>query len=232
MSFELPVCAFLPVVHVEHENQARKNARVALENGAHGFFLITHGVIDDRELHRIYKVLRKEFPNEWIGVNFLSLVPEQIFSILPKDVSGLWVDDAGLRFPEQHARLVMGRRQEMRADWKGQYFGGVAFKYQPELPELGRPADRAKLAAPFVDVITTSGSGTGSAPGVDKIRLMKEAVPDKPLAIASGMTPENIRTFLPYADYFLVATGISDSHTELNSTRVRAFADIVRSHTP
>ncbi|MCD8309993.1 MAG: hypothetical protein LUB83_02070 [Prevotellaceae bacterium] len=41
------------------------------------------------------------------------------------------------------------------------------------------------------------------------------------LAIASGITPQNVTDYLPYVDYYLVATGISDSFTEINPDKLR-----------
>lgn len=57
---------------------------------------------------------------------------------------------------------------------------------------------------------------------------MKEALGDLPLAIASGITPDNIKRYLPYADCYLVATGISKSFTELDEARLRALVGRVR----
>lgn len=225
----LPKRAFLPVIHVVGLEQAKRNAAIALTQGAHGFFLISHGSLKALELLRIQRELRNFLPRAWIGINFLDLVPEQIFGFIKDDISGLWVDDVGLKFAEQTAIQVMQRRLVLRREWNGLYFGGVAFKHQPVHSQLGEPPRQAKIAAPFLDVITTSGVATGIAPDVQKIREMKLAVPEKPLAIASGLTPENAHEFLPYADHFLVATGISDTFTELNPNRVRQFADIIRS---
>jgi len=59
---------------------------------------------------------------------------------------------------------------------------------------------------------------------------MKEAMGDHPLAIASGITPENVGTFLPYVDYVLCATGISDDFHNLNPDRVRQLVETVRSN--
>lgn len=57
---------------------------------------------------------------------------------------------------------------------------------------------------------------------------MKAAVGDFPLAIASGITPENVGEYLPWCDCFLVATGISCSFEELDPERVRALVGRVR----
>jgi predicted TIM-barrel enzyme len=80
-----------------------------------------------------------------------------------------------------------------------------------------------------MDVVTTSGPGTGRAAEVTKIQRMREALGDAPLAIASGITPENVDQYLPYADCFLVATGISRSDGEFDSRRVLALVERVKS---
>jgi predicted TIM-barrel enzyme len=79
-----------------------------------------------------------------------------------------------------------------------------------------------------MDVVTTSGPGTGEAAHVDKIRVMKEALDDFPLAIASGITPQNVGDYLPFSDCYMVATGISSSFVELDPRLVRNLVDTVR----
>jgi predicted TIM-barrel enzyme len=63
-----------------------------------------------------------------------------------------------------------------------------------------------------------------------KIQAMKLALGDSPLAIASGITPENIRRYLPHADAFLVATGISRSFTELDPEKLKTLMRHVNSN--
>jgi len=58
---------------------------------------------------------------------------------------------------------------------------------------------------------------------------MKAALGDAPLAVASGITPENVSRHLPFADCFLVATGISRSFIELDPSRARKLVERVRS---
>nr|NIN71503.1 hypothetical protein [Gemmatimonadota bacterium]NIO31186.1 hypothetical protein [Gemmatimonadota bacterium] len=53
------------------------------------------------------------------------------------------------------------------------------------------------------------------------------AVGGFPLAIASGITPENVGDYLDVADCFLVATGISSSFTELDPVKVRSLIEQV-----
>ena len=136
------------------------------------------------------------------------------------------MDNAGIdeRTADQtEAEEILSERQ--RRGWGGLYFGGVAFKYQRAVEDLERAAS---LAAKYMDVVTTSGPGTGKAATRDKIKAMKRALADTPLAIASGVTPENVVDYLDFADPFLVATGISRSWSHLDPVLVRALVETVR----
>lgn len=212
--------AFLAVVHVEGGAQALRNAYIAREEGADGIFLINHS-IPYSSLFECYQAVRDQLPGFWIGLNCLDLGRSAV-NFIPKDTAGLWVDNAGIK---EHGNLVAEAKEfaniRTKSQWHGLYFGSVAFKYQGEVADVAKVAC---LAIPFVDVITTSGAGTGKAADIHKIRKMKEAVGDHPLAIASGITPENVREYMPHADCFLVATGVSNSHTEFNAKRVRALS--------
>ena len=215
---------FLAVIHFESEVQTLRNAKIAEQEGADGIFLINHH-LSHRELIRCYENVRTQLPTFWVGLNCLDL-GRMAVGIIPKNTAGLWVDNAGIddsENPVVEAQRFVAIRE--RSGWQGLYFGGVAFKYQEEIRDVALAARRA---VSFVDVVTTSGSRTGKAADIKKIRHMKEAISTHPLAIASGITPENVREYMPYADCFLVATGISDSHTELNPARVRKLANMLR----
>lgn len=87
--------------------------------------------------------------------------------------------------------------------------GGAAFKYTSGYTaEAGKAAFQAADLAPYVDVVTTSGEQTGAPPNPDKIRAMKAAVGDRPLAIASGVSVANIDDYRGAADQLLVASSI------------------------
>lgn len=49
-----------------------------------------------------------------------------------------------------------------------------------------------------------------------------------PLAIASGITATNVEQFTPYADAFLVATGVSSSFHELDEEKMKKLAEILK----
>lgn len=215
---------FLAVIHAESLGQVERNMRIAIMAGADGAFLINHSISADR-LIPIYASMRGTYPNFWLGMNMLDLKPVDALGRMPDNEGGLWVDDAGIVdegvLPEA---ITFKRYRRDTSSWKGIYFGGVAFKHQAPIINL---VEVAKGATSYVDVVTTSGSATGSAPSVAKIRAMKMAIGDHPLAVASGMTPENVHEYKPFADCFIVATGISDSFYEINPARAAKFREVL-----
>ena len=60
-----------------------------------------------------------------------------------------------------------------------------------------------------MDVVTTSGRATGAAAHVKKISDMREGCGDAAMALASGVTPENVSQYVSLIDAILVATGVS-----------------------
>ncbi len=218
---------FLAVIHSESAEQSLRNTEIAKANGADGVFLINHKMSAD-DLFSVYRAVREAYPDFWIGLNCLDLSPLRMFRVVSGCVSGVWSDNAGFGELENDPLLAVKlswKAREERSDWNGLYFGGVAFKYQKNVYDATYVA---WLVMPYLDVVTTSGDATGSPPLVSKIKRMKKAIGDFPLAIASGMAPENVSEFMPHADCFFVATGISKSFTELDAERVSRFAKAIQ----
>ena len=145
-----------------------------------------------------------------MGVNLLGRDLESVmFAVAREKLHGFWTDDAEYKpFPTA-----------------GLWFGSVAFKYRALIAAHNYGAVARQAVAIGVDVVTTSGPGTGRAPDVSKIQTMSEALGGHPLAIASGITPENVEAFLPFAQAYLVATGIEREFGEFDAARVKALAD-------
>lgn len=214
---------FLPVIHVVNKEQTLQNVTIAIEAQADGIFLINHN-IHAGELVSVFRAVKNNFPDLWIGINFLDLYREDsAATTINIGADGLWTDDAGVYEGMTNAPIS---RDRLLGQWKGLYFGGVAFKYQKKVDDV---ASVAKLAIDAVDAITTSGTRTGTAPNVDKISSMREAIGNFPMAIASGITVENVKKFLPYNDCFLVATGISFNHTELDPKKTQLLSSSIHS---
>ncbi len=213
-----PLPRFTTVIHVSSDAQAVEQANIAFDNGAGGIFLIDH----DRyasDLIETYERVRGEicYENKWVGVNFLDQHPWMAFQLASTMVGldAVWSDG--------YQGLEPGVGQKNRC----MTFVGSAFKYQRHPLDV---AEEAKRVSELCDVVTTSGPGTGMAASIDKIRLMKGALGEKPLALASGVTVDNVGLFLPYVDCFLVATGISKSFHELDPEKVKAMAQIINNY--
>jgi len=214
--FQSNTCVVLPVIHVVDEQQTETNIQRVIDGGCEGVFLINHDFDVDAFLP-IIKHARMKFPDFWIAVNFLAVTGKDAFPILGKlesegiRIDGYWGDDA--RIDEFSDRNNQSEAEEIlyvkrRSGWNGIYFGGTCFKKQREvLPE--NYAASARLATNFMDVVTTSGIATGHAADTGKIEVFRNACGDCAIALASGVTPENVHQYSDMADCLMVATGIN-----------------------
>ncbi len=212
--FKTPGAAVLPVIHTLDVAQATSNIRIAIQEGAQGVFLINHDFEYD-QLLPILRDVRQAFPWLWLGVNFLGVTGARAFPVLGDlqhndcAIDAYWADDARIdeRADRQSEALEIDRVREA-SGWRGLYFGGTAFKKQRAVaPEHFDRA--ATLACDHMDVVTTSGVATGQAADLGKIRTFRSACGDHPIAIASGVTPDNIAQYAPLLDAILIATGIN-----------------------
>ena len=203
----------LPVIHALDNGQVSENIRILVGEGAPGCFLINHDFGVDRFLP-IVRETRSAWPSLWMGVNFLAVTGRDAFPVLGGlgktgcPVDAYWADNARIdeigRDPSE-ARQIAAMRAA--SGWPGLYFGGTAFKKQRPV-EPAHWQDAAREAAPFMDVVTTSGVATGEEADLQKVREFRAGVGDAPLALASGVTPGNARRYAD-VDAFLVATGIN-----------------------
>lgn len=217
--------AIMPVIHLQSCQQARNSVQIAADHNVDGIWLIDHQARNPHYLISVYAELREEFPELWMGTNFLGLHPEDAFELLPETLQGYWSDDFGLAqalenhvFTEVSSRVCQAQRE---SGWRGLHFGGMAFKYQRPVPDEAL-FGLAKIAGEIVGdlgVITTSGEKTGAAPAIEKVAAIKrglsEVGPKLPLAIASGTDETNIAMLAEHVDCFLVASSITEHQTEL-----------------
>jgi hypothetical protein len=198
----------LPVIHPVSKTTALDSIQTAVESDADGIFLINQGMSTAQVLGFIPEV-HQRYPDLWIGVNLLGAEPEEVIGLIADlPVGGIWSDNAEI--DELSDTQPAGERFQQarnKAGWQGLYFGGVAFKYQREVPAPLLP-DAATRARPWMDVITSSGPGTGYAASVEKAKALRAGAGTHPLALASGVSPENVDEFLPYVDAYLVASEI------------------------
>ncbi len=233
--FKSPGPVVTPVIHVLDLKQTLTNIGHAVRLGAPGVFLINHDFSVD-EFLPVLRATRAECPDVWLGVNFLAQPGRVAFPVLGRlaaegcQIDAYWADDACLdeRQPSQtEAEAIAAMRAA--SGWQGLYFGGVCFKKQrPVDPALN--AHAARLARPFMDVVTTSGIATGEAADLTKIAAFREGLGHAPLAIASGITPDNAAIYAADVDCFLVATGINRAGDfyNIDPARLVALLDFTR----
>lgn len=206
----------LAVIH-SRPKDALKNAITAMSCGCDGVFFISHGDMTPAEL--LYLSDSDVFPNPQ-GVNLLGFSVVDAMNMVGSRASMLWSDytPSGLE-----RETLESEKHDM--SFSGLFFGGVAFKYQPQPSDLRKAAEDVRG---FVDVLTTSGDGTGYAPEVEKLAVLAEGFGNK-IAVASGVTPENVVPMLPYLSHILVSTGISKDFYTIDQEKCKRLVDVVKS---
>lgn len=230
-----------PVIHVASVTQVLREMSVAVKHPVDGVFLIDHDANDARLLECI-RAARSEHTNLFLGANFIRRPLLEALDILARafgraiPLDAIWADDAGLNQvtdgnarAQAEARTVSDaislRREQL--GWAGQYFGGVAFKYQAPvamefLPRLGEVAGR------HVDVPTTSGPGTGQAAETSKLHALRVGLGMHPLALASGITPDNVGEYVGLVDHILVSSGITNPVGNIDEDKLARLLENVR----
>ena len=62
----------------------------------------------------------------------------------------------------------------------------------------------------LADGVIVTGVATGAGTDPAEVALVREAVPDCPVLVGSGVTPETVGGFLPYADGFIVGSSLQE----------------------
>ena len=214
------------VIHHQSADLTLEQAQAVLALGADGVFLISHEGQDAalpplaQQLVQRYshaRTLRGQRP-VW-GLNLLQTPPLAALELAGQaGADALWVSAPGVTSagvtPEGHNLAQSMRRWPQVSVW-----GCVAFKYQPDEPD---PPAAAAAALALGMHPTTSGAGTAQAPDVTKIAAMSQAVQGR-LAIASGMTVENVERYAPWVSDILVSTGVSLDAHHVDPARLTAF---------
>ncbi len=225
---------FLPVIHFNKQEEFFRSVDVAVNAGADGLFFIKQGGISAIGLDEYIEKVQSKYPEMWIGVNYLCDNSRALSRLSNKSLTihGLWCDDGMIVDNEDipiDADLFRDKMNDSRkaGRWNGLYFGGVAFKYQKPVKNIDLAA---RIAKEYIDVITTSGDGTGKAAKPDKVITFRKAIGDHALALASGVTCTNVKNYLPYVNAFLVATGIEDDFGILNERKTIKLSKLIHDY--
>jgi uncharacterized protein len=85
------------------------------------------------------------------------------------------------------------------------------------------------------DAVIVSGVATGSAPNLEELQLVKEAVPHVPVFVGSGTTSDNAPSIVAHADGIIVASSLKRQgklENPIDVERVRTLVSAVRGAVP
>lgn len=210
-----------PVIHFLNPGLVLEQVALVQRVGASGVFLISH-LGDDAALMEVARQAKALHPNLPVGVNLLSKRALEAATLaLAAGLDMAWSDE-----PVVNAAGLAGQGAQLQAllgtvGAPFEFFASVAFKYRAPEPDPVGAAAQA-LAAGFVP--TTSGAATGRAPEEQKIRTMSGATGGR-LAVASGMTPDNVAAYAPLLSHILVATGVSFDEHHFDPARLALLID-------
>jgi membrane complex biogenesis BtpA family protein len=80
----------------------------------------------------------------------------------------------------------------------------------------------------LADAVIITGAETGAAADPTSLRLLREAIPDAPLIVGSGLTRENAHRF-DEADAAIVGTSLKGEDGRVEASRVKALARAFKS---
>lgn len=207
------------VVHAKDDGRGIFDAGVAIGAGARCLALIDQ-YCSIEEVQWIAAAVRRRIPRRedvQITVNHLMGTPP------------LWLDDLNC---DSWVDVLSVRTDSVQPVGEYTTFGGMAFKYQYDPQEVVERHLRDYAADPHPRlVVTTSGSATGVPPSTQKIDWFRSILPeDARLAIASGMTVDNLPVFLPLATDFFVGTALEDHNLRVDRDKVREMVDLIRTY--
>lgn len=206
----------IPVIHHIDLETTLKNFDICIKNNVFGVFLISMDGKND-DLSQTGLKLKSIDKNIKIGINLLG---ESALECVKESIDfGLdmaWSDE-----PIITSEKILSEAIEIKEILKNKnghlFFNSVAFKYQKIERKPGVAASNSTC---FNFIPTTSGEKTGVSADLVKILEIKNAINEYPLALASGLTPENVKEYVKYIEYGLVSTGISKNFHEFENIKL------------
>ena len=120
-------------------------------------------------------------------------------------------------------RRLLGADIAIFADVQGKHAVPLA---PVEIEQQARDLTSRALA----DGLVVSGRATGEATPIDDVKRVRSAVPDVPILVGSGVTPETAPELLSLADALIVGTSLKrdgDVSAPVDPARVRRLVDAV-----
>jgi len=180
--------------------------------------------------------IRRALPDAPLGVNVLKNDARSALAVATaigarfirvNVLAGAVVADQGIVQTDAHDllrdRRLLGVDVAIFADVQGKHAVPLA---PVELEQQARDLAARALA----DGLVVSGRATGDATPIEDVKRVRSAVPDIPILVGSGVTPETAPELLSLADALIVGTSLKrdgDVSGPVDPARVRRLVDAV-----
>jgi membrane complex biogenesis BtpA family protein len=180
--------------------------------------------------------LRRALPETPLGINVLKNDGRSALAVAAavgarfirvNVLAGAVVADQGIVQTDAHDllrdRRLLGVDVAIFADVQGKHAAPLA---PVELEAQARDLATRALA----DGLVVSGRATGEATSIEDVKRVRNAVPDLPILVGSGVTPETAPELLSVADALIVGTSLKrdgDVRAPVDPARVRRLVDAV-----
>ena len=226
-----PIMAMIHLKGYSSEDKRRRwmrEAEIYFNNGADGL-IIEDYFGSPLYVHKALAQLSGEYPGKVIGVNILDEPLKSMEAALEYNAAFIQVDSVCGHLPpgedREYEKLMHSLMQNDVA-----VLGGVRFKYQPVLSGRSTEEDLF-LAMGRASGIVVTGSATGSATDMEKIKLFRSVIKDFPLIVGAGVNLENVGEQLSLCDGGIVGSYFKEGHEvsgEVKAENVRVFMDKVK----
>ena len=180
--------------------------------------------------------IRRALPDAPLGVNVLKSDARSALAVATaigarfirvNVLAGAVVADQGIVQTDAHDllrdRRLLGVDVAIFADVQGKHAVPLA---PVELEQQARDLAARALA----DGLVVSGRATGDTTPIEDVKRVRSAVPDVPILVGSGVTPETAPELLSLADALIVGTSLKrdgDVSAPVDPARVRRLVDAV-----
>lgn len=203
--------------------------KIAIENGADA--IVFEGK-DHQKVDEFLAQLRMAAPHFRMGVNFLGPdenlgTYQETFTLAKKhNLEIAWTDFSGVDQIHEMKDLDLNHIESIRSD-SFFYVSGVHMKYSTLRDPKKRVEKSALQAMGWVDGIVLTGSKTGAAADLEAVKSVRSQIGDFPMGLASGVTAENVSSFIPWIDFVLVNTGISSENHRISAEKLNRLRKVM-----
>jgi len=201
----------ITVIHIINKNIEFivKQCKKAFDGGTFGIFLIPYSSeINPEDVNEIYYQVRNKYKNNFIGLNYLADIDEYI-NIIPPCVSAIWTDEG---IGNENNYYLIEKINSIKKELGFLYFGGFYHKGNNYNFKISDVYNNKNSALKLIDILTTTGLGTGIEIEEKIYKIITNNIPTKKLAIASGLDASNIHKYRNKIGYAIVGSSLEETN--------------------